>query len=407
MSLFKIKRIPLYFKRFSWEIDFHEITLLPFIMIFANSIFICMSLSDFGMQLISYATLASVLVSFFFMLLLFAKDKKMSQYGFLYVLFFIFLIGLTIVCSQDIKNCIYISMSIWLNLMLFSYYRNRTEMVICSFCIALTFCIYVNFLHLITHPSLWLIQTEKEGAGYLLGNNYNQMGCRMMIALASNVACIKISHLWRINFIVLTIVSITSLYFVGSMTSLSMIAIFAFFCIIPSIKLRKVGIFSLFLIYVLFQTFVVFSGKGLENNETAVYVVEDILHKDITFTHRTYMWESALKVINESPLCGWGFVSMDWYKTFMTSFAAGPHNFILSIFINGGIFLFSIFLTLVYKTYLAIKSYINEREGQCLIFASICLYFMGLMEMYPYPIMFYILILMYYYPYLKNERKHK
>ena len=407
MSLLKIKRIPLYFKRFSCEINFHEMKVLPFMMVFFNCIYMCMSLTDFGMQLMSYATLASVLTSFFFMFLLFVKDKEMSQYGFLYVVFFIFLVGLTIVYSQDIKNCIYISISIWLNLILFSFYRNRTEMIICSFCIALTFCIYANFLHLITHPSLWLIQTEKEGAGYLLGNNYNQMGCRMMIAIASNVACIKVSKLWRINFVILIIVSIASLFFVGSMTSLSMVVVFAFFCIIPSMQLRKVGIISLFLIYVLFLTFVVFSGKGLENNETAVYIVEDILHKDITFTYRTYMWDSALRVIAESPIWGWGFASLDWYIKSMSSFAAGPHNFILSIFVNGGILLFSIFIVIVYKTFKSIKPYMSEWTGQCLIFAAICLYFMGIMEMYPYPIMFYILILMYYYPYLKNERKHK
>lgn len=405
MPLFQIKQIPLYFKRLSWEIDFHEMTLLPFLMVFFNCICMCLSLSALEMHLFSYATLIGELASFFFMFFLFIRNKKISQYGLLYVVFFFFLLGITLLNGQDIKDGIYTAISVWLNLMLFSYYRNHTKMIICSFCIALSFCVYANFLHLITHPSLWQIQTEKEGTGYLLGYNYNQMGCRLMIALATNVACTGFSKLWKINFIALAITCIASLSFVGSMTSLSMTSILLVFCLIPSARLRKIGIISLFVVYALFQTFVVFSGKGLENNETAVYIIEDILHKDISFTHRTYMWDSALKIIAESPIWGWGFVSLDWYKSFMNSYASGPHNFILSVFVNGGILLFSLLATIAYKTYIASKSYMTERRGQCLIFATVCLLFMSLMEMYPYPIMFYIFTLMFYYPYLKKSNK--
>ena len=54
--------------------------------------------------------------------------------------------------------------------------------VYCYFAIALSLCVYANFVHLLTHPMLWVLEGKKDAAGYLLGNNYNQMGCRMMIA---------------------------------------------------------------------------------------------------------------------------------------------------------------------------------------------------------------------------------
>ena len=208
-------------------------------------------------------------------------------------------------------------------------------MIICFFGVSLSLCIYVNFIHLITDPFLWLNALEKKNTGNFLGDIYNQMGSRIMIRLATDILCSRTSKLYLINFILMSIVSIASLAFVGSMTSLSMVILFIVFYLIPSSKLRKLGILSIFTVYMLFQTFVVFSGKGLENNQFAVYLIEDVLHKDITFTQRTQMWDSALHIISKSPIWGWGFVSLDWYKSYMSSFAAGPHNYILSIFIYG------------------------------------------------------------------------
>lgn len=226
----------------------------------------------------------------------------------------------------------------------------------------------------------------------------------MMIALATSVLCTKFSKIWIINSIAIGITCIITLVLVNSMTSLSMIVIFLVYCIIPSSKLRKAGIYSLLTVLVLFQVFVVFNGNGLENNEFAVYIVNDILHKDITFTHRTDMWDSAMRVIIESPIWGWGFVKQEWFTSHMSSFAYGPHNFILSLFIFGGVLLFAAFIMIVYHTIMAIKAYMNERIGQYVIFSAVCLYFMGLMEMYPFTIMFYILIVMYYYQY--TDKKH-
>lgn len=404
MSLLKIKRIPLYFKRFSWEIDFHEMKVLPFLMVFVNCVYMTMSLPALDMQLLSYAVQACVILSFVLMSILCLKDMELTRYGFLYVIFSFFLFGISIIFSQDIKNCIYTMISILLSLLIFKFYNNNVRFIIYAFAIALSFCVYANFLHLITHPTLWLIREEKEGSGYLLGFNYNQMGCRMMIALVTSAICSKFSKTGKFNFIILAIVCVASLTFVGSMTSLSSIILFLTFCILPSAKLREIGILALFVVYLLFQTFVVCSGKGLENNEFAVYIIEDVLHKDITFTHRTYMWDSALKTIAKSPIFGWGYVNMDWYRSFMSSQASGPHNFILSIFINGGILLFSLFIVIAYKSLCEMKSFFQERMGQILIFGTICLYFMALMEMYPYPIMMYLFILMFYYPYIGSKK---
>ena len=117
----------------------------------------------------------------------------------MYFLFMSTLVGLSFVNQVDYKNAIYFSMAIWLNLMLFRYFSNRIKMILSSYAIALSFCVYVNFAHLLANPMMWVVDDTKEAVGYLLGGNYNQMGCRMMIAVLTNWMCVKFSRLWMIS----------------------------------------------------------------------------------------------------------------------------------------------------------------------------------------------------------------
>ena len=403
MSLFTFKRIPLYFDKISTRVSLHDMTLLPFVMIFFVVLNVTISLSELKMPVLSYGVLAVNIVSFLFMLALVAREKEMSRYGFLNFLYFFILIGLTVVNVNDIRNAIYNSIFIWFMLLTMRYYRHRMEMVLKCFPIAFTVCVWINFVHLVTHPLLWLVDDYKGATGYLFGNNYNQMGCRMMAALASNLLCLRYSRIWLVNMIVLAIVIVASLAMVGSMTSLSMILVFLVCCLLPTSKLRLTAICGLFAVFLLFQIFVVFNGRGLENNELAVYIVEDVLKKDLTFTYRTHMWESALKIIEESPIWGWGFADADWFKANMTAFAIGPHNFILSILIHGGVILLSIYIMVCSKVFKTIHPYLKIKNMQLLLLAVACLWVMSLFEMYPYTIMFYVLALLYYSHYVYDD----
>ena len=403
MSLFTFKRIPLYFDKISTRVSLRDMTLLPAVMVFFLVINTTLSLSALEMQLLSYAALTMVIASFFFMLALVMRDREISRYGFMHFLFLLFLFAMTLVNVNDIRNDIYNSLAIGLMLLMMRYYRHRMGLIVKCFTIAFTFCMCLNLVHLITHPMLWIVEDYKDGTGYLLGDNYNQMGCRMIMALASNVLCLRYSRLWLINFIVLAIVIVVSLVMVGSMTSLSMIVVFLVCCLLPTSKLRLSAIYGLFVVFLLFQIFVVFNGRGLENNELAAYFVEDVLKKDLTFTHRTYMWESAINVIEKSPIYGWGFADTTWFKTHMTAFAIGPHNFILTILVNGGVILLVLYIMICSKVFKAVLPYLKIKNMQLLLLSVACFWIMSLFEMYPYSFMLYALALLYYSRYVYGE----
>ena len=138
MSLFRLKRIPLYFDKISARVNLHDMTFVPAVMIFFLVVFMTLSLSALEMQLLSYAVLAMVIASFLVMLTLVMRDKEITSLGFMYFLFLFFLFAMTVVNVNDIKNDVYNSIAIGLMLLLMRYYRDRMSMVLKSFTIAFT-----------------------------------------------------------------------------------------------------------------------------------------------------------------------------------------------------------------------------------------------------------------------------
>ena len=371
-------------------IHLKKLTLIPILMQVAIIMITSMSLSDLGMSALSYLCYGVTLLSFASLILVCLYEKELSRYGFVVFLFLAMLVSSTIINAQDFKAVTYNVVEIGSMYMLLRYYRGRLKIVVIGSAIGLSLCVYANVIHLVNHPELWSFDNEKFATGYLLGNNYNQMGCRLISAVVCSMLCLKYSKWWLLNVIPVILFSIIPLVIIRSMTSLSCIIMFVVFCAIPWKKLQWLLFVSVMTVVILFQMFVVFSGKGLENNQLAVYIVVDILEKDITFTNRTLMWDQALNVIADSPIIGHGMVDSDWYIKNMESFATGPHNIILASLIHGGIILFCLYIALSYISLRRLwKS--DERMAVILALGIASLMVMMLMEMVPY---FFILLLL-------------
>ena len=374
----------------NFVIHLKKLTLIPIFMLVAVIVLTSMSLSELGMSSLSYLCYGVTLLTFASLVVVCLYEKEMSRYGFLGFLFLAMLVSSTVINAQEIKPVTYNVVEIGSMYMFLRYYRGSLKVVVIGSAIGLSICVYANFLHMLNHPELWSFENEKYGTGYLLGNNYNQMGCRLISAVVCSILCLKYSKWWLLNVIPVILCSIIPLAIIRSMTSLSCIIMFLVFCVIPWKKLQRFAFASVMTVVILFQTFVVCSGKGLENNPLAVYIVVDVLEKDITFTHRTLMWDQALKVIADSPIIGHGMVDSDWYIKHMESFATGPHNIVLASLIHGGIILLGLYIAL---SYLSLRKLwmSDERMAVILAFGIASLMVMMLMEMVPY---FFILLLL-------------
>ena len=385
-------------------IDMHHQVWLPFLMIFAVVVNTSIYINLLELNILSYMVLAMVLLSFVIMMYFYLKGGTLSKLVLMSIIFELVIMTSSIINGTDIKQSFYEGCSVIFIFMACDYYKDRFYMLIIAFAVSLSICVYLNFLHLLTHPDLWIIDDQKTNKGYLLGGNYNGMGCRLLCAVGLSIACLKHSKWWLLNVIPVTLISIVSLGIVGSMTSMTGIILLLTFCFIPSRKLLKTGIISLIAVVILFQIFVCFQGKGIEQNELAVWFIEDVLGKDITFTQRTYLWDAASKVFVESPLYGYGLVTGDWYYSNMSSLAKGPHNFIWAILIFGGIILLALFTIICFMVFVRLPE-TKDRSILYIYATAAVMFLMMTMEYYPLPFIFSLLALAYFAPQENHEQE--
>ena len=270
------------------------------------------------------------------------------------------------------------------------YLPTYGEYIVRSIIIAMSVCIYLNFLLLFIYPNgLWTTIGGKSF--YLLGGNYNQMGRTIIPAIAiSGFYRIRYNQM-KLNHIALVLCSMLTLLYVGSKTSLVGIALLLAFYFIRSYRLRKWIIVAFFIGYTLFQTLAVFQQADFSQNEFIVYFVEDVLHKDLTFTHRTRVWLGSMMLIKESPIIGYGYQVDSWYTDQLH--VTTTHNMILGQLVSGGFIGLTLFISIIIS---ALRQYIKYSfpAMQFLFFGLCTFFFMMIMEVYPIMYIALILILL-------------
>lgn len=343
----------------------------------------------------SYLVWGLCCISFLGLSVLFIKKPYITYLDACILTYLIVIIVSTFINSTDLKTALYRSIELILLMLIYNQWE-KPNVVAKTFAIVLSLCAYLNLLIMIIFPD-WMFAAKDTFDSHLLGGNYNQIGSRLIFALTLTILCFRFSKWWIVNFIFLSITSITILALVGSMTSLSCIILFILFCLIPSVKIQKICLICFFIFYLIFQFGVCFNGEGLHNNKMAVYIIEDVLGKDITFTNRTQLWDAAGKKFVESPILGYGFVDKEWYLANMESSAIGPHNFIYSILLNGGLTLIAILLLSIVIMFRRLMGHIDKTATIVLMGTCVFL-FMSTMEVFPFFFFFGLIYTLYYYP---------
>jgi O-antigen ligase len=156
---------------------------------------------------------------------------------------------------------------------------------------------------------------------------------------------------------------------------------------------------------ILFQIFVVFGGETVNNTLANSFL--DLLGKSNTFTGRTALWAVSDDMFLDSPIWGHGYISGNDYLTNVHFRGKGisPHNFIYSILHKGGILLFLVILSLIITSFKRIKRFLqtNDKIAFVIIITCITLFIMMLFEVYETIYLFFMLALMYYYPYISRS----
>lgn len=266
------------------------------------------------------------------------------------------------------------------------YLPKYSEVILRILIVSMSFCIYVNLLLMFIYPSgIW--------HGYfLLGGNYNQMGRVLIPALAIHGYYTILYKKWKVSFYLLFASTILTLFMVGSMTSMVGVMMLLLFLFIRKESVRKWYFIGVGVVFVAFQIAAVFIPQDFTQIPLVSFFVQDVLHKDLSFTNRSSVWIDAWSLFDQSPVWGNGYQSADWYLDKLA--VLSEHNQILHILVSGGVVGLVTFIPQV--VYAIVKYVQNRNRATQFLFFGLCTFaVMMIMEVYRYAFIALLLILLY------------
>ena len=332
------------------------------------------------------------------------KQPKFSWFEGLWLIFFVWLLLTTILGRGVVAHVIGSAIDLSILMMMFNIYRDDLQILLKAILVVLSFYIYLNFLLLIKYPlGIWIDPISLNGY-YLLSGNYNGMGARFICAMTTNLILIRYNKnvFYRFNFILLIVISFGSALIVGSMTTLASMLILLILWMCAKSKQHKKVVIAFFILYIVVQIVVVFTLSDLSNSKLVVYIVQNIMHKNLTFTSRSFLWANSADLIAQSPFLGYGFQDKVWNALHMNG--PGAHNFVYTILLYGGFPLLILFISIIiYSIRRAYHSGETDNVLSYIFMGTNVLFFMMIFEYYTFFLIAYMILLINFYPEIRRN----
>ena len=257
--------------------------------------------------------------------------------------------------------------------------------------------VYINAVLLILYPEgLWEDPNWVDRGNptrYLFGNQ-NQTGFVCFLAITTQCIYTFAYKKGYFNLILLTIISLASILFLGSMTSaIGIFLMMAYMLCNRLFKYPKGWLIAFAVIYTLLFTFIVWYGNDIEQIKWATAFVEDTLSKDTTFSKRTVIWANAVDWIKESPLVGYGIQNAEWNDDHLEG--SGAHNLLVMLLLNGGfVFCLSFLYIVIYAVREALA--VHSKATTAAVMSLCVLLVMAFFETYSIIYFFLYLQIIYY-----------
>lgn len=257
--------------------------------------------------------------------------------------------------------------------------------------------VYINAVLLILYPEgLWEDPNWVDRGNptrYLFGNQ-NQTGFVCFLAITTQCIYTFAYKKGYFNLILLTIISLASVLFLGSMTSaIGIFLMMAYMLCNRLFKYPKGWLIAFAVIYTLLFTFIVWYGNDIEQIKWATAFVEDTLSKDTTFSKRTVIWANAVDWIKESPLVGYGIQNAEWNDDHLEG--SGAHNLLVMLLLNGGfVFCLSFLYIVIYAVREALA--VHSKATTAAVMSLCVLLVMAFFETYSIIYFFLYLQIIYY-----------
>lgn len=248
--------------------------------------------------------------------------------------------------------------------------------------------VLINFATIILFPQ-GMYEFNTFTQNYFLGYRNNSIMLFFPAIIFSIVRSLRKYNKLTLSSFVITAVSFATVIIAFSATSVIGMTVFTLFLLLALIN--KMPNFLNIITYLAINIAYFFGVIILRLQEVFAFIIVDMLGRDLTFTGRTKIWDSALAAFAKSPVFGVGEIENQASRDLIG--ATHAHNYYLDLLYKSGLPGFLIFFAILIICGVAL--YRNRKNGKIpfIVSGAICAFMIMLQSEAYYNIYYFFSIL--------------
>lgn len=248
--------------------------------------------------------------------------------------------------------------------------------------------VLINFATIILFPQ-GMYEFNNYTQNYFLGYRNNSIMLFFPAIIFSIVRSLRKYNKLTLSSFVITAVSFATVILAFSATSVIGMTVFILFLLLALIN--KMPNFLNIITYLAINIAYFFGVIILRLQEAFAFIIVDMLGRDLTFTGRTKIWDSALAAFAKSPVFGVGEIENQASRDLIG--ATHAHNYYLDLLYKSGLPGFLIFFAILIICGVAL--YRNRKNGKIpfVVSGAICAFMIMLQNEAYYNIYYFFSIL--------------
>jgi len=248
--------------------------------------------------------------------------------------------------------------------------------------------VLINFATIILFPQ-GMYEFNNYTQNYFLGYRNNSIMLFFPAIIFSIVRSLRKYNKLTLSSFVITAVSFATVILAFSATSVIGMTVFILFLLLALIN--KMPNFLNIITYLAINIAYFFGVIILRLQEAFAFIIVDMLGRDLTFTGRTKIWDSALAAFAKSPVFGVGEIENQASRDLIG--ATHAHNYYLDLLYKSGLPGFLIFFAILIICGVAL--YRNRKNGKIpfIVSGAICAFMIMLQSEAYYNIYYFFSIL--------------
>ncbi|TYQ15973.1 UNVERIFIED_CONTAM: O-antigen ligase [Acetivibrio alkalicellulosi] len=336
----------------------------------------------FDISTVNFIYLNSLRLLFLGVVVFYFKEGKISRFFVSLILFYLIKGISTFINDGSISSLITeIYPAVTACLLIELGLKSRPKQLIKAFSTVLSVLIYLNFITMILNPYGYGV--FEKVIFFLRHSNqlvpiYTLTIVMIVLKNGNRPSFVNKAHL----LLTMAICTYMTMYVLSGSNVIAWIPVLLYY-LLPLIvkKFKLLNISSYIIVYIVFFLAVIFFNVQERYSE----VIYKVLGKDTTFTGRTIIWDSAINMIKERLLLGYGVGKSTNIVPYIHGRYISAHNQFIQVTLEGGILAIIAFLNILYYSVRKLMECKDENIAKILsvgLFSVLIILFSEAMGMY-------------------------